>query len=233
MVKDRRRWTQWLFEAKKRYGLIILNYTITSNHIHLLVKDDKGRDVIPQSIKLIAGRTGQEYNLRKKRKGAFWEDRYHATAVDSKQHLMRCLVYIDLNMVRTGVIYHPSEWSFGGYNEIQTPRRKSVLIANKKLSELAGYEHYETFRKVHQESVDDALVNGKNRRQKEWTESIAVGNQDFITAIKEKFGAQAKGRKIIKESEVFQVREPSGSYNAVFDTKMEDIGAENSCFWNE
>ena len=32
--------------------------------------------------KLPAGRTAQEYNLRKNRKGAFWEDRYHATAVE-------------------------------------------------------------------------------------------------------------------------------------------------------
>ena len=34
-AKDRRRWLQWLFEAKRRYGLLILNYTVTSNHIHL------------------------------------------------------------------------------------------------------------------------------------------------------------------------------------------------------
>ena len=88
---------------------MILNYAVTSNHVHLLVLDEKGRDVIPQSIKLVAGRTGQEYNLRKNRKGAFWEDRYHATAVESEQHLLRCLVYIDLNMVRAGVVSHPSE----------------------------------------------------------------------------------------------------------------------------
>ena len=25
----------WLFEAKKRFGLSVLNYTVTSNHIHL------------------------------------------------------------------------------------------------------------------------------------------------------------------------------------------------------
>ena len=31
---------------------------------------------------------------------AFWEDRYHATAIESDDHLHRCLVYIDLNMVR-------------------------------------------------------------------------------------------------------------------------------------
>ena len=63
LVRDRRRWVQWLFEAKKRHGLVILNYTVTSNHIHLLVADDGDRDVIPNSIKLVAGRTGQEFNI--------------------------------------------------------------------------------------------------------------------------------------------------------------------------
>ncbi len=37
--KDRKRWRYWLFEAKKRYGLSVLNFIITSNHIHLLVAD--------------------------------------------------------------------------------------------------------------------------------------------------------------------------------------------------
>jgi putative transposase len=30
-------------------------------------------------MQLIAGRTAQEYNRRKHRDGAFWEDRYHTT----------------------------------------------------------------------------------------------------------------------------------------------------------
>ena len=121
-AKDRRRWLQWLYEAKKRYGLVVLNYAVTSNHIHLLLVCDDDRDVIPNSIKLISGRTGQEYNQRKNRKGAFWEDCYHATAVESGEHLFQCLVYIDLNMVRAGIVEHPSEWLFCGYNEIQKPR---------------------------------------------------------------------------------------------------------------
>ena len=66
---------------------------VTSNHIHLSREardfasstcvDAGGRDVIPESMHLVAGRTGQEYNQRKKRKGAFWEDRYHATAIEN------------------------------------------------------------------------------------------------------------------------------------------------------
>ena len=103
-AKDRKRWLQWLFEARRRYGLAVLNYTVTSNHIHLLVSDQKGADVIPRSIQLVAGRTAQEYNLRKKRPGSFWQDRYHATAIESGRHLRHCVVYIDLNMVRAGVV---------------------------------------------------------------------------------------------------------------------------------
>jgi hypothetical protein len=91
------------------------------------VADTGKRDIIPKSMQLVAGRTGQEYNQRKNRRGAYWEDRYHATAVESGDHLARCLVYIDTNMVRAGVVSHPSKWPFSGYNEIQEPRRKNVL----------------------------------------------------------------------------------------------------------
>lgn len=35
-ARDRRRYLRWLFEAKKRFGLCVLNYVVTSNHIHHL-----------------------------------------------------------------------------------------------------------------------------------------------------------------------------------------------------
>lgn len=54
----------WLFESKKRFGLTILNYMVTSNHIHLLVMGEKDQEIIPKSVQLIAGRTAQEYNQR-------------------------------------------------------------------------------------------------------------------------------------------------------------------------
>lgn len=232
LIMDRRKWVQWLYKAKKKYGLVILNYTVTSNHIHLLVQDEKGRDVIPQSIKLVAGRTGQEYNLRKKRKGAFWEDRYHATAVESEQHLFRCLVYIDLNMVRTGLVSHPSQWPFGGYNEIQKPRRKCILIAYQKLAELTGFETYDAFRKAHKELVNESLGNGNNYRQADWSESVAVGSKDFVETIKEKLGLRAKGRKILENDGGFQLREKMVSYIANSDSKNDNIGGQNTFPWD-
>lgn len=135
LAKGRQGWKRWLYEAKSRHGLTVFNFTATSNHVHLLVLDDSSQDTILKSMELIAGRRGQEYNRRKNRKGAFWEDRYHATAVEGEDYLFRCLVYIDLNMVRAGIVIHPSEWPHGGYNEIPSPRRKCAIIAYEKLAE--------------------------------------------------------------------------------------------------
>ena len=70
-AKDRHRWLQWLYKAKKRYGLVILNYVVTSNHIHLIVHGKDNSKTIPKSVQLLAGRTGQEYNQRKSARGPF------------------------------------------------------------------------------------------------------------------------------------------------------------------
>jgi REP element-mobilizing transposase RayT len=73
----------------------------TSNHIHLLVKD-RGHNEIPKSVQLVAGRVAQEFNQRKKRKGAFWEDRYHATAIASDQHFATTRGLANQQVNRTG-----------------------------------------------------------------------------------------------------------------------------------
>lgn len=57
-------------------------------------------------MQLISGRTAQECYQRKGRQGALREDRYHATAIEADEHLHRCLVYIDWNRVRAGVVNH-------------------------------------------------------------------------------------------------------------------------------
>jgi len=230
-ARDRRCWLQWLHEAKRRYDLIILNYIVTSNHIHLLVADDGDRETIPKSIQLIAGRTGQEYNQRKNRKGAYWEDRYHATAVERGEHLSRCLVYIDLNMVRAGKVTHPSEWLWCGYNEIQKPRRKNLLIDYERLKDLLGFKSYEAFKTSHREWAEEELKTENNIRDEKWTRSIAVGGTGFVENIKSSLGILAQGRKIRDTGEGFELRESPDPYGDHLGVKKVDIEGNNSHFW--
>jgi len=230
-ARDRRRWLHWLFESKKRYDLQILNYIVTSNHIHLLVLDGD-EDVIPRSLQLTAGQTGEEYNRRKGRKGAFWDDRYHATAVETEKHFFRCLAYIDLNMVRANVVRHPSEWPFSGYNEIQNPPRRYSLIDRESLIWACAVEDDEHLRQQHRQLIEEALTSNSRKRQPEWTEAIAVGSKPFVQSIKEKLGLRASGRKLLEASGQFVLREPGAAYNDDLGTTNGLLSAENAFIWN-
>ena len=66
---DRSRFVAWLLEARKRFSLQILNYTVTSNHVHLLVKDNDEANIISSSIQLVAGRTGRNITSASVAKG--------------------------------------------------------------------------------------------------------------------------------------------------------------------
>jgi putative transposase len=219
-ARDRERWLQWLYQARRRYGLTVLDYCVTSNHVHLLVYDNAGGDGIAQSIQLLAGRTGQEYNQRKHRRGAFWEDRYHATAIESGEHLLRCVVYIDLNMVRAGVVTHPGEWAHGGYREIQAPRRRYVLIDYEALGHLAGFDDFARFQEAHRHWVETALVDQETGRESRWSESVAVGREDFVQRIGEALGGMVRGRKVRQVDTGWELREAEAALTPISGAKM-------------
>lgn len=210
-AKDRRRWRHWLYEAKRRFDLRVLNYVVTSNHIHLLVWD-RGEGEIAASMQLVAGRTAQEYNRRKSRKGAYWEDRYHATVVDTEEYLARCMTYIDLNMVRAGVVTHPVEWDVCGYREIQDPPRRYAVIDQNALLALFGFETGDMLQESCRFWVDNALRENILPRDGVWTECIAVGRSAFINAVQSSLGIKARHRSVVGHDRMCVLREPPGEY---------------------
>ena len=214
--KDRNRWVQWLYEARKRFGLSVLNYVVTSSHIHLLAAD-RGEGEIARSMQLVAGRVAQEYNLRKNRKGAFWEDRYHATSVATDEHLFRCLLYIDFNMVRAGVVQHPGEWPEGGYAELQSSQQRYCVIDRTALMELLGINDYERLKVERKQWVDDALKGGVGAFGREpcWTESLAVGSIEFVKGVQGALGIRGSNRSIQQDKMGCVLRESETKYMAI------------------
>ena len=180
--KDRRCYEYWLSEAKRRHGLSLLNYNLTSNHVHLLIYDRGDPDVIEQSMQLVAGQVAQRYNRRKGRSGAFWEGRYHATAVQSGTHLRRCMRYIDLNMVRAGKVDHPAEWSTCGYHRIQNPLQRDNRLDLQQALICLGFSNGTELQCWQRLSMEEAL-RAPLQRDPKWTDSIAVGEKNFLQAL--------------------------------------------------
>ena len=231
-ARDRRRYLHWVFEARKRFGLSVLNYMVTSNHIHLLVKDT-GPNVIAESMQLIAGRTAQEYNQRKGRQGAFWEDRYHATAVQADEHLHRCLVYIDLNMVRAGVVSHPLQWKESGFSEIQKLPKRYAIIDLKSLSELSGFSNLRDFQTAHRQWGEQALENALAIRDDCWSESIAVGSLAFIDTVKSELGVRAYTSRRSRSRWKLRAPRTGGSLRTQIVAENEALRHQNTFPWNE
>ncbi len=205
--RDRQAWRGWLFEARKRFGLRVLDYMATSNHVHLLVDDREGGEVIPASMQLVAGRVGQQYNQRKQRGGAFWEDRYHATVVESGKHFRQCLAYIDLNMVRAGVVTHPEQWPECGYVEIQDPKARYGIIDYGRLMELMGVRRLDQLQQACREQIEEALQRKQLERQSQWSESLVVGSPAYVEAVGKQLGARARGRNVMPAKTGCQLRE--------------------------
>jgi len=213
-VRDRRTWRTRLFEAKRRFGLCVLNYTATSNHIHLVVRD-RDRGEIAASMQYLEGCAAQDFNRRKGRSGAFWSDRYHATAVASDSHLARCIVYVDLNMVRAGIVRHPAQWEIGGYHEVQGSRQRYTIVDRAALADLLDIDLADLAR-THRDWVDMALREATNRRQPHWSASIAVGGPVFVERFRSALGHRGRARKIEQSGDTFFLLDPAASYSRDF-----------------
>ena len=175
-----------LRSAAEQFRVPLLDYCITSNHTHLLTAAPN-RPAIGRFMQKLEGEFAAYYNHRKARNNSFWGERYHCTMVESGEHLLRCMTYIDLNMVRAGTVTHPREWEWCGYHEIVGSRKRYRVLDLDRLMELVQVPDIETLAKWHAARIDAAIAEGLLRRQAVWTESLAVGSPEFVRATAGRF----------------------------------------------
>jgi putative transposase len=179
---DRNYYQERLRLAIHRFHVSLLAYCITSNHTHLLVTA-KNPSGISRLMQKLEGEFAAYYNQRKKRSGAFWSDRYHCTMIESGDHLWRCMQYIDLNMVRAGVVRHPEEWPWCGYHELVDKRKRYRLLDMDCLLEVQGKSDPTTFGQIYQSGIEQVLKAQRVHYEPIWTQSIAIGSKSFIETV--------------------------------------------------
>jgi putative transposase len=55
------------------------------------------------------------FNLRHQRTGTLWEGRYRSNLIESERYLLACMVYIDLNPVRAGMVAQPADFKWSSH----------------------------------------------------------------------------------------------------------------------
>lgn len=211
--RDRTMYRNMLRERVAEFDISLLSYCITSNHVHLLLAPDPSGALASLSrfMQSLEGDFAQFYNRRKGRQNAFWGDRYHATMIESGEHLWRCLLYIDLNMVRAGVVNHPNEWPWTGYQELMGHRKRYRMLDIAQLLDRVGAPSELIFRERYAGSMQDALARRALQREAKWTESLAVGSEAYVKEISRHIGNRMHVEIMADHSEpsIWVVRETS------------------------
>lgn len=187
--KDRDDYRAWLREGARRYHVAVYNYCVTSNHVHVVVHVGEP-DAVSAMMQLASGTLARHWNRRKGHEGSVWEHPYRCTRVQDGAHLLRCLCYVSLNMVRAGVVSHPRDWKWCGHDELTGGRLRYRLLALDRLLESLGVSTVEILKQLYSSRIEEALERGDLKRDPAWTEALAVGDRQFV----EKAAAETQRR---------------------------------------
>jgi len=199
--------------AARRHKVSLLNYSITCNHTHLLA-EAADTEAISSMMQQLEGEFAEWYNRRKGRSGGFWSDRYHCTMVEGSRYAWNCLQYIDLNMVRAGVVRHPDEWRWCGYDELTGQRSRYRLVDLDSLQKWFDGMSRAEFIEAYRRSINDAIAAHRLKRDPVWTEAIAVGSEEFVRRVSDEIKTRVKLEVDEAGEGVWVVRDPEVSYSA-------------------
>jgi putative transposase len=80
-------------------------------------------------------------------------------------------------------VQHPGEWPWCSYTEWRSGRQRHQILARQSLLQLLGYADDGDFRRDQETAIAAALGRGGGQREGFWSESVAVGSEQFVRQI--------------------------------------------------
>ena len=173
-----------LTENARKFGVAVHAYVLMDNHFHLLATPAT-TEALPLMMQAVGRSYVRYFNDRHGRSGTLWEGRYRSTLIQTDRYLLTCMVYIDLNPVRAGMVGRPLDWHWSSHahylgqrsDPLVTPHALYWALGNTPFARDAAYAEL-----VH--AGLDAKAQGA------LTESAlrgwALGDADFVADLQKK-----------------------------------------------
>jgi len=142
------------------------------------------------------------FNASHERKGRFWGDRFKSTLLEDEKAVMDCLLYIELNPVRAGIVERPEDYEGSSvfFREIGTDRWlipiKDLMFAKKRSDALHDYKAAMYYRgnvpsKEGQRAIPDHVLRREEergfttagaykKRARHFVDGVVIGSEDFV-----------------------------------------------------
>lgn len=178
---DYLKYLELLEKYKNKYNIIIYNFVLMINHIHLLITCNLGKE-LSAFMKCLNLSYSTYYRKKSDRIGYFYQGRFKSIIVDSGKYLIECARYIEYNPVKVNICSSPEEyiWSsaryyfFDEYSNIITPNPEIIKLSDNKLERQKIYREF--------------LLKGKEERRSEerLVREAVYGSQNFKKALSKK-----------------------------------------------
>lgn len=190
---DYRFWLDLLLEQAARYEVKIHAYVLMGNHFHLLATPQTV-DGLSKMMQAVGRSYVRYFNQSQHRTGTLWEGRYRSTVIQPERYLLACMVYMDLNPVRAGLVAQAKDypWSSHGHclglrvDRLITPHALFWQLGNTPFAREAAYAELVQagINSVQQTALTESTLSG-------W----ALGEPNFVANLQKK-----TERRVVKAS---------------------------------
>jgi len=173
-----------LDENARKFAVAVHAYVLMDNHFHLLATPATA-EALPLMMQAVGRSYVRYFNNRHGRSGTLWEGRYRSTLIETERYLLACMVYIDLNPVRAGLVPQSSGWPWSSHahhlgqrsDSLVTPHALYWALGNTPFAREAAYGALVQagVGRDAQAALTDAALRG-------W----ALGGADFVAELQKK-----------------------------------------------
>jgi putative transposase len=167
-----------LADNARKFNVAIHAYVLMGNHFHLLATPQT-QDGLSQLMQAVGRRYVRYFNDTHHRTGTLWDGRYRSAVIEADSYVLACMVYFDLNPVRSGLVSQAGEYpwsSFAHYSghhidKLLTPHPLVWALGNTPFAREAAYTQMVQgdISTVQQAALTNAALSG-------WT----LGSSEFV-----------------------------------------------------
>jgi len=181
---DREQMRSLLGENAAQFDVAIHAYVLMDNHFHLLLtpQDQAG---LPKMMQAVGRRYVRLFNDTHGRSGTLWEGRYKSALVQSERYLLACMVYLDLNPVRAGIVPRAQDYPWSSHAHYIGLRNDRLVTPHALVWELGNtpFARESRYRELVQAGVSPEQRMALGRSV---TSGWALGDARFIAGLQRK-----------------------------------------------
>ena len=183
-----------LIDCKRAFGCKIYAYCLMTNHVHLIVDPGANPASLALFMKHIAGRQTRYINKLENRSGSLWEGRYKSSIISTKEYLLACCRYVELNPLRAGMVAEPADYPWSSYGAKVLGHQDLVVDLPSCYTSLGStaeerQKAYATYLESTIPEEELLLIRGALQRGQ------VTGGDRFRQAIEKKLGIRLSNKK--------------------------------------